>query len=554
MVNRFHPFLAVSLLLGACAPTAASVSGPAPDDRGAPPPPAPTVVLEEAPENWWLLDTEAHVFGTGTERAYRELLSGREPERTVVVAILDSGVDIDHPDLADNIWTNSDEVAGNGVDDDGNGYPDDVHGWNFLGAPDGRNVEQDTYEMTRLYVEGRTRFANVQPDTLSPEAREDYETYLAAAEEFQAERADKTNLLNQYRNIDAALDRAMAVLRAELGTDSLTVENVEAINSGRVDVMQAQSIYLQLARQGATPEVIDRDLEVLEEMVEYNLNPSFDPRPIVGDDPDSLHQRYYGNNDVEGPTAEHGTHVAGIVAAERGNGMGIDGIASAVQIMSVRTVPDGDERDKDVANAIRYAADNGAQIINMSFGKGYSPNKELVDEAVRYAEEKGVLFVHAAGNDGEDVGVEPSYPTRVFLDGDSARAWIEVGALSWKSPPELVAPFSNYGANAVHVFAPGVDILSTIPDGEYEENSGTSMAAPVVTGIAALIMSYYPDLTAEQVKEIILQSAVRQPDLTVTLPGDGDRRVPFGELSITGGIVNAYEALRLAEQISGSSN
>lgn len=552
MLNRLFQLVAVSLAFAACAPAAPPASGPSPTEPRTAPPVA-AVPLDAAPENWWLLDeASAHVFGTATELAYQEILAGRQPVQSVVVAVLDSGIEIDHPDLVGSVWTNEDEIAGNGVDDDGNGYVDDVHGWNFVGGADGRHVEQDTYEMTRLYAEGQVRFAAVQVDTLSPEARADYQLYREAAAEFEAERQDKARLLDQYRNIATALERAVSILEAELGTDSLTEESVRTLNSNRTDVLQAQNIYMQLAQQGATPEVIERDLEVLQEMVEYNLNPEFDPRPIVGDDPDDLTERIYGNNDVEGPTAEHGTHVAGIIAATRNNGFGIDGIASSARIMSVRTVPDGDERDKDVANAIRYAADNGAQIINMSFGKGFSPAKEVVDEAVRYAEERGVLFVHAAGNDAEDLGVEPSFPTRTFIDGDSARAWIEVGAISWKAAPDLVATFSNYGRQTVDVFAPGVDIRSTIPEAKYEENSGTSMAAPVVSGIAALIMSYYPDLTAAQVKQIILESAVLQPDLDVALPGSDRERIPFGELSATGGIVNTYNALRLAEQMSAS--
>jgi subtilisin family serine protease len=551
VLNRLFQLAAVSLALGACAPAAAPVSGPTPSDPA--PAPAPSVPLDEAPEGWWLLDhSSAHVFGTATDLAYRELLAGRQPARSVVVAVLDSGIEIDHPDLAGSIWTNSDEVAGNGSDDDRNGYVDDIHGWNFIGGPGGQSVEQDTYEMTRLYAEGRARFANVRADTLSAAARADYELYREAAAEFEAERAEKTDLLNQIRDIATLVDRATTVLKAELGTDSLTEARVRSLSPSRPDVQQAQRIYLQMAQQGITPEAIESDLQTLEEMIEYNLNPEFDPRPLVGDEPANLTQRVYGNNDVEGPTAEHGTHVAGIIAATRGNGIGIDGIATAAQIMSVRTVPDGDERDKDVANAIRYAADNGAHIINMSFGKGYSPDKQAVDEAVRYAEERGVLFIHAAGNDAEDIGEEPSFPTRTFVDGGTAQNWIEVGAISWEGAPDLVATFSNYG-RTVDVFAPGVDILSTIPDAKYEENSGTSMAAPVVSGIAALVMSYYPDLTAAQVKRIILESANRQPELSVGRPG-GEGRVRFGELSSTGGIVNAYEALRLAEQLSRSAS
>jgi subtilisin family serine protease len=245
--------------------------------------------------------------------------------------------------------------------------------------------------------------------------------------------------------------------------------------------------------------------------------------------------------------------VSGIIGAIRGNDTGIEGIAHNVRVMMVRTVPDGDERDKDVANAIRYAVDNGAQIINMSFGKSYSPHKRVVDDAVKYADSRGVLMVHAAGNDGENVDETPSFPTAVFEDGGRAQNWIEVGASSWKGADSLVAPFSNYGHDRVDVFAPGVDILSTAPGGGYEQQSGTSMAAPVVSGVAALLMAYYPDLTAADVKRIILESATRLTDRQVLRPnseGLPGPAVPFGTLSATGGIVNAYEAIRMAEEMS----
>jgi subtilisin family serine protease len=236
--------------------------------------------------------------------------------------------------------------------------------------------------------------------------------------------------------------------------------------------------------------------------------------------------------------------VAGIIGAVRDNGVGIDGIAANVRLMVVRAVPNGDERDKDVANAIRYAVDNGAHIINMSFGKAYSPRKDLVDAAVAYAEERGVLLIHAAGNDGEDLEVEPSFPTRSFSGGGGADGWIEVGAANWQVDT-LAAPFSNYGATQVDLFAPGVDILSTVPGDEFDREDGTSMAAPVVTGVAALLMAYFPDLTAADVKRILLESAVPYGDRMVPQPGSGTP-VPFGTLSATGGVVNAYEAVRRA--------
>jgi subtilisin family serine protease len=504
-----------------------------------------------APERWWLGDADRDgILGTGVERAYRELLAGKSPRRSVVVAIIDSGVDTGHPDLAPNLWTNLREVAGNGKDDDGNGYVDDIHGWNFIGGKDGSQVGRDTYEVTRLYARYHKRFADANPDTLSAAARAEFAEYRKVEEAFDAKRDEAAEDLQHVQMIATAVDHFYGLLRQHLRTDSLTVEKVAAIRSPRNDLRQAQAAFLELAGQGVTEAIIKEELERLENLMDYGLNPDFDPRAIVGDNYDDPTERRYGNAEVVGPDAKHGTHVAGIVGAARDNGICTDGIAPDVKLMVIRAVPDGDERDKDIANAIRYAADNGAQIINMSFGKDFSPYKAAVDDAVRHAESKGVLMVHAAGNDAEDVDTAPNFPNRYFLDGDSATLWLEVGASSWEGPAQLAASFSNYGRQRVHIFAPGHNITATTPGNGCEALSGTSMAAPVVSGIAALIMGYYPELSAGDVKKIILDSATPAGDRMVALPGGQGREVRFAELSATGGVINAYQALKLADEVA----
>lgn len=540
--------LVVLFVLGACAPAAPPPAAPAPAPPAAPaapgapeaPPLPPTETLTEAPDDWWLLDPTVDGFpGTSVERTYRELLADRQPQREVVVAIIDSGVDIDHVDLAGVLWVNDAEIPGNALDDDGNGYVDDVHGWNFIGGSDGRHVDEDTYEVTRLYAGCRER------GELETPACE------AVAADFESNRAEAVDILQQYNGIAATQEYILGVLRGALGTDSLTEETVADLQPTRPEVVQARQIYLQMMELGATPEIIEEGIEALTTRVEYGYNPDFDPRHIVGDDYSDPTERYYGNEDVFGPSAEHGTHVAGIVAADRSNATGVSGVSNAARIMVVRTVPDGDERDKDVANAIRYAVDNGAQIINMSFGKGYSPEKSVVDDAVRHAEANGVLLIHAAGNAGENLDGEPNFPNRYYEDGGEAELWIEVGASGWRGVEGLAAPFSNYSASRVDVFAPGVDIMSTVPDGEYRANQGTSMAAPVVSGIAALLLSYFPDLTPLQVRELILDSALRYSSAMVPIPGGAGDLGAFRDLSATGGIVNAYEAVSRALEISG---
>ena len=505
----------------------------------------------EPPQNWWQLDPGAnHVNGISLDRAYRELLAGRQPRRTVVVAIIDSGVDILHPDLAANVWTNPREVAGNGRDDDGNGYVDDVHGWDFIGGRDGRDVNQDTYESVRIYARLRPRFEVASPDTSTEAAKRDYRLFNEVKTKLNADRADAAQQLQNVKQYATAMTRITDVLKQALNGDPVTVERVRALQSMRSDVQEARQMFLRLAADGITPAVLDEVKKDLENKLQYGLNPNFNPRPIVGDDTTNLNERGYGNAEVTGPDATHGTHVAGIIGAVRGNNVGLDGVAPAVKLMILRTVPDGDERDKDVANAIRYAVDNGAQVINMSFGKAYSPDKAAVDAAARYAESKGVLLVHAAGNEGVDLDRSPSFPTRTFAAGGTAANWIEVGASAPGSADSLAASFSNYSRTGVDVFAPGVSIWSTVPKGGYERLQGTSMAAPVVSGVAALLLAYYPSLTPAAVKDIIIQSATRFPNQSVVRPGEGGERVPFAQLSVSGGVVNVYNALRLAEQRS----
>ncbi len=506
----------------------------------------------EAPRDWFHYDAATDTLpGVGTERAYETLLEGREPQQTVVVAVIDGGVDDEHEDLQGQLWTNDDEIAGNDVDDDDNGYVDDIHGWNFIGGADGENVDHDTYELTRIYARLKAQYEDADPAALSPKEQEEYARYEEIRAQWTEQRQEMAQNLAQTQMLEEAYDRAQVMLKEHLDADTLTAEALRGVASPSQRMQQARAMLLYFAELGVTAQDIADQREYLESTLRYGYDLSFDPRTIVGDDYDDASERYYGNADVEGPDAGHGTHVAGIIGAARGNGLGVDGIAGAVEVMAVRAVPNGDERDKDVANAIRYAADNGADIINMSFGKSYSPQKAVVDAAVRHADSLGVLLIHAAGNDGKNVDASNNFPTPYYADSTGrAQNWITVGASSWSDG--LVAPFSNYGAERVDVFAPGVDIYSTVPGQQYQRNSGTSMAAPVVAGVAALVMAHYPDLSATQVKEILLASAVSKRDVQVALPGGAEgEQVAFGTLSQAGGLVNAYRALEMAERVNG---
>ena len=493
---------------------------------------APT--LASAPDAWQLLDLAADgVPGVSATLAYEELLTDEAASRTVVVAVIDGGIDTTHVDLRANLWINEDEVARNGVDDDGNGYVDDIYGWNFLGGTDGRSVAHETLEVTRLHTA-----------CIAGEQSWIEKSCQDIAADYKSEADEVNQTLEILDQIEEAYSFALPILRRAGAGQNPTKESVQRLSALRPDISQARSVFLQLVDILPVGDVPDAR-EAYEGLRDYGLNLDFRPREdIVGDDLSNGTEQGYGNPDVHATDPHHGTHVAGIIGALRGNGIGIDGIAANVRIMALRAVPDGDERDKDVANAIRYAVDNGAHIINMSFGKGFSPRKELVDGAVRYADDHGVLMVHAAGNDGEDIDQGDNFPTAVYDDGSRARNWIEVGAASWQVD-SLAATFSNFGQNSVDVFSPGVDILSTVPGSEYDREDGTSMAAPVVSGVAALLMGYFPGLDASDVRSIILESSVNRQNDVVARPGDG-ARIPFGRLSVTGGLVNAYEAIKAA--------
>ncbi len=517
------------------------------------------------PKNWYLLDAYRDGFqGISLAQALSKV-SGKK-SKTVVVAVIDSGVDAEHEDLKSVMWTNPGEVPGNGVDDDHNGYIDDVHGWNFIGGKNG-NVSGDSYEVTRLYVKLKPKYENVDPSKLSKAEKKEYETFLNCKSQVESRReAAEANLAAIKFSEKFILD-GLEMLKSKMGDQPLTTESINKIDEGdskslSAAVAVAKNVLESNEEIKSVDELkklvvgeIEEGKKQFSDELNYAFNTAEDKRAdIVGDRPDNVNERYYGNNDVEGPDAEHGTHVAGIIAAVRGNGIGMDGIATNVKIMSVRCVPNGDERDKDVANAIRYAVDNGASVINMSFGKGFSPNKDLVDEAVRYAASRDVLLVHAAGNSGADNDQNANFPNKYylkkrFLRSNKAANWVEVGASTPFETPNIVADFSNYGKKGVDLFSPGVQIYSTIPNNEYRFLQGTSMASPVVAGVAALIRSYYPQLTASQVRKVLLNSVTEVPG-QMNVPNQSNRK-SLKEISVTGGVVNAAKALDVASKIKG---
>lgn len=522
---------------------------------------AQTSVKEDVPKGWHLKGREKDgLYGINLDQAYN-FVKGKK-SKTVIVAVIDSGVDTLHEDLKQVLWRNPKEIPGNNKDDDNNGYVDDIYGWNFIGGKDGKNVKEDSYERDRVYHKYKDRFEDkdIDPATLSAEDREIYQMWLMTkAEMFGTEDAGGIDLFILKKAFEN-LSKADSLLQKAIGKEVFTGNELEALKSEDAKVKSARATLLGIMNQNNALEATNKDFmggfkEFLDGEQRKADAKEKTPRDyrgeIVKDNYFDINDRFYGNNDVMANTPFHGTHVSGIIGAVRNNKLGVDGVADNVRIMSIRAVPDGDEHDKDVALAIRYAVDNGAQVINMSFGKSFSPEKTWVDEAVEYAKSKGVLLVHAAGNDAKNIDSTWNFPNPIYKKNElKATNWITVGASGDPKLGGLTAGFSNYGKKEVDVFAPGVKIYSTIPGGNtYGNAQGTSMASPVVAGLAGFILSYYPDLSAEQVKYVIEKSAT-PVEIKVKKPGSDDE-VKLTEISKTGGIVNAYEAVRLAATLKG---
>ncbi|MCP4457671.1 MAG: S8 family serine peptidase [Cytophagales bacterium] len=511
-----------------------------------------THAQEEPPKSWFTLDSESdQTQGVSADKVHEMMTSKKS--RTVIVAVIDTGVDIEHEDLLGKIWLNEDEIPENGIDDDKNGYIDDVNGWNFIGNKNGENVVYDTYELTREYIRLKPIYDGL--DVVSKNNKDDFEYWTQVKNEFTTASSEVAEGYDFYYNLRGNVIRFNSLLLAYLDTEALTLEDVKAIESSDKTIQKAKEsmtfVLSKLSKDGMEEIVVqlNKGVDYFEDQALYKYNPAYNSREIVGDDWSDPYEIGYGNNNVEGPDASHGTHVSGVIAALRDNELGIRGIAKDVMIMPIRAVPQGDERDKDVANAIRYAVDNGAHIINMSFGKPFVYRKNLVDEAIRYAIKNNVLMIHAAGNSSKNLDESNNFPTPMLTKSERATNWLEAGASSWGDDENFVASFSNYGKSSVDIFAPGVKVYSAIPDSEYKSMSGTSMAAPATAGVAAVVMSYFPDLTAEEVRSILKQSVRKFGSLKVNKPGT-DEMVKFSDLSITGGLVNAVEAVKLARQLS----
>ena len=507
-------------------------------------------------KTWYHKDfSTTNVYGVNTNNAYKFLESKGLKPRTVVVGVLDSGVEVDHPGLINNMWKNPNEIPNNGIDDDKNGYVDDIYGWNFIGGKTA-DVDADNLEVTRMVkkyqpiFEGTDSAKNRANQAKMPE---EYAMYQKSKKLFD----EKGSEAKQYYQYFSGFNNAIPSIIKTLNGKTLTKANLAAIKPASQEDSRNLQILNSLVQDaeniGKTPKEVeellrkevDGALKHYESQATKHYNLDFDPRKeIVGDNYDNYNEKHYGNNHYEGPDASHGTHVSGIIAGLPHGNEAQYGVAHKVaKIMTVRAVPDGDERDKDVANAIRYAVDNGAKILNMSFGKAVSPGKKYVWDAMKYAEKKGVLLVKAAGNDNQNIGENEYFPTNFMKQSDEkpfVSNMIVVGA-STNNSQNLRARFSNYNGKMVDVFAPGQEIYSTVPDAKYEYLQGTSMASPVVAGAAAVLWAYMPSLTPQQIKEALVKTVNKS-----TVNANVDSNANFDQISVAGGVIDLYKAAQYA--------
>lgn len=490
-------------------------------------------------KNWYNGPTP----GMNTEKAYSTLK--KKQSTTVIVAVIDSGIDIEHKDLQGKIWTNEDEIPNNGIDDDKNGYIDDVHGWNFLGNPNGENQNYARLEKTRICADLHLKFKNKSESDIAEADKADYAKYQKLLKEIEAERQENLGALEQYTQLSEMFPMLKAKLVEKLGPN-YTEKDVDAWKAESPQDLQLKQLGKYIASGQLNEEALKDAVDHFNGSANYQLNMEYNDRQFVGDNPDDFSDVHYGNSDVEGPEASHGTHVGGIIGATRHNELGGDGVAENVRLMSLRAVPNGDEQDKDVALAIRYAVDNGASVINMSFGKAYSKHQKEVYDALAYADSKGVLLVHAAGNDGVNLDENPNFPTNEYsFQSKPLDMYICIGA-STRDKKHLAADFSNFSSRQVNIFAPGFEIYNTVPQSDYKILQGTSMAAPMVSGVAALLKSYFPSLTMKEIKDIMLASAKQYKGTMIPAPGTGSS-VDFGTLSTTGGVIDIAAAVKMCQ-------
>jgi cell wall-associated protease len=499
-----------------------------------------------------------------------------KPElNNIVVAVIDTQLDIQHEDLRDQVWTNPKEISNNDIDDDHNGHVDDINGWNYIGAKNGDYLVWGNFEYVRLVREWGLEFKDKTESEIKTQDISKYKEYQRAIKALEKNNKYYKNYLKSLKYSLQLYPLAKDTLKHYFPKENYTAKQLDSmykaykINDKTYQQMRDDNdkdfgalifqMKIRMENNTNSFDILKDKESQFDSIVNKNLNADYDERKFIDDNPNEL-GKSYGNNKISTSIKkeirifqDHNTKVSGIIAATRDNNKGIQGFSNQIKLMplNVSYTGNGDEHDKDIAMAIRYAVDNGAKVINMSFKKEFSLHKEWVDEAFKYAEEHNVLIVHCAGNEKSNADENPFYPNDVAYDGkgEICNNFINVGSISQKVDSTFVSGFSNYGKNNVDIFAPGDEIYTTSSENTYGFDSGTSLAAPMVSGTAALIWLYYPKLTAAQVKQIIMDSGVAY-DMEVIVPGTKDKKVKFSELSKSGKVVNVYNAMLMAKKMA----
>ncbi len=514
---------------------------------------------DEEIRNWQYKDIfEDTIPGISLDKAYTSFLKDKKGE-DVIVAVIDTEVDINHEDLKEQIWINSKEIPNNSLDDDNNGYIDDIHGWNFLGNQKGENVIHTSYEFVRLIKKFKPLFENKSINDINTNEKEDFETYKKALEAFEETKKSNQNYLERLNRFLKEHNKAKEVLNPYFSFDSISKKQLLEFKTKDTILEKHLKTLISHKDRGITEKLLLNSITEIEGLVNSSTSLNYQERKIIGDNPEDITDTAYGNNNVSGNLDKlyHGTLVSGVIVATRNNNIGIDGILNEAKIMSLCVSANGGELDKDIALAIRYAVDNGAKIINMSSGKHFSMNRDWVNQAIKYAAKKDVLFITSAGNDklNLDENHNNYYPNDIDGDQEISDNFMMIGASSYTLDKRLRLYLTNYGKKNVDLFAPGYKVYTTLPNNKYRYSPGTSIATALVSGIAALIRSHYPNLKASEVKEILMSSGISYNiDVEMFLEDGSKKMIPFSQLSKSGKIVNAYNALLLAEQVSKGKN
>ncbi|MBG7630454.1 MAG: S8 family serine peptidase [Bacteroidetes bacterium] len=508
-------------------------------------------------DHWHLKDYESDgVPGISLDKLYDELIKNQKGKQ-IIVAIIDTEIDINHEDLKDFIWINNDEQPNNGVDDDNNGYVDDVNGWNFIGNKNGGNLICSNFSYTRKLKElipifkGKTK-EEVGNDTLN------FKIYQRALMDHQNMKRQLKEDYEYVEFLNTGFPRSKKLLDSIFRGSTYTINQLDSLYTifKKQDSIKAADIYFMIDFLNFDMHGYADNLAYESNLIEkYSNNISFDDRAIIGDNVNDIEDRDYGSPFITNSLKEftHGSIVSGVLAAHRTNNKGVRGITNTVKLMPLCIQAKfGAETDKDLALSIKYAVENGAQVINISANRTYELHNEWVQQALLYAEEQNVLVVKGAGNSETDIDKIITYPNKNTKD-HVLNNFIVVGATGMELNSNFKPVWANYGRKTVDFYAPGESILTTTPFDSYKVDSGSSLSTAITSGVAALLLSYYPDLKVSEIRQILMESATRY-DLDIELDYDSNTTVPFSKLSNSGGVLNAFNAFVLAEKISHKSN